>query len=51
MFPESIEITGEGEGVVSMDINGENVLADVSYEDQLLFKMIKKFQLIQETLV
>ena len=31
MFPETIEITGEGAGVVSMDINGENVLADVSY--------------------
>jgi hypothetical protein len=31
MFPETIEITGEGEGVVSMDINGENVLANVSY--------------------
>ena len=32
MFPENIEITGEGVGVVSMDINGENVLADVSYD-------------------
>jgi hypothetical protein len=31
MFPETIEITGEGAGVVSMDINGENVLANVSY--------------------
>ena len=31
MFPETIEITGEGTGVISMDINGENVLADVSY--------------------
>jgi len=31
MFPETIEITGEGVGVVSMDINGENVLANVSY--------------------
>ena len=32
MFPETIEITGEGNNVVSMDINGENVLADVSYD-------------------
>ena len=32
MFPETIEITGEGVGVVSMDINGENVLADVFYD-------------------
>jgi len=32
MFPETIEITGEGEGVVSLDINGENVLADVFYD-------------------
>lgn len=31
LFPETIEIRGEGEGVVSMDINGENVLANVSY--------------------
>jgi len=31
MFPETIEITAEGAGVVSMDINGENVLANVSY--------------------
>tara|TARA_B100000768_G_C11033494_1_gene271114 strand:+ start:25 stop:564 length:540 start_codon:yes stop_codon:yes gene_type:complete len=31
MFPETIEITGEGVGAVSMDINGENVLANVSY--------------------
>ena len=32
MFPESIEISGEEEGVISMDISGENVLADVSYD-------------------
>jgi hypothetical protein len=30
IFPETIEITGEGEGIVSMDINGEDVLADVA---------------------
>lgn len=32
MFPETIEITGESIGVVSMDINGDNVLANVSYD-------------------
>ena len=32
MFPETIEITGEENNVVSMDINGENILADVSYD-------------------
>ena len=32
MFPENIEITGEGAGVISMDINGENILGDVSYD-------------------
>jgi hypothetical protein len=31
ILPETIEITGEGVDVVSMDINGENVLANVSY--------------------
>lgn len=31
IFPETIEITGEGVDVVSMYINGENVLANVSY--------------------
>tara|TARA_B110000967_G_C18843719_1_gene540796 strand:+ start:40 stop:588 length:549 start_codon:yes stop_codon:yes gene_type:complete len=30
MFPDTIEITGEAEGVVAMDINGNNVLADVA---------------------
>lgn len=29
MFPESIEITGEGNNVVSMDINDTQVLADI----------------------
>ena len=32
MFPENIEITAEGGGVVSMNINGDNVLANVSYD-------------------
>jgi hypothetical protein len=30
ILPKTIEITGEGEGVVSMDINGEDVLADIA---------------------
>lgn len=29
MFPDTVEITGEGDGVVAMDINGNLVLADV----------------------
>ena len=29
MFPDTIEITGEGDNVVSMDINGSDVLADI----------------------
>ena len=32
VFPESIEIFAEGEGVISMDINGEPILADVSVD-------------------
>jgi len=31
-FPETIEITSDATNVVSMDINGNNVLADVSYD-------------------
>ena len=30
MFPETIEITGEGNSVVSLDINDSNVLADIA---------------------
>ena len=30
MFPETIEITGEGNGVVSLDINDNDVLADIA---------------------
>ena len=30
MFPETIEITGEGNNVVSLDINDSNVLADIA---------------------
>ena len=38
MFPDTIEITGEGEGVVAMDINGENVLADVASDGKVTIK-------------
>ena len=45
MFPETIDITGEGVGVVSMDINGENVLADVSYDGIVTIKDDQKISL------
>ena len=37
VFPESIEIFAEGEGVISMDINGEPILADVSADGTVVF--------------
>ena len=45
MFPETIEITEEGEGVVSLDINGENVLADVSYDGAVTIQDGQKISL------
>jgi len=45
MFPETIEIIGEGTGVVSMDINGENVLADVSYDGTVIIQDDQKISL------
>ena len=45
MFPETIEITVEGEGVVSLDINGENVLADVFYDGTVTIKDDQKISL------
>ena len=45
MFPETIEITEEGEGVVSLDINGENVLADVFYDGTVTIKDDQKISL------
>ena len=35
VFPKNIEILGEGLGVVSMDINGENILADIAYDGKV----------------
>ncbi len=32
MFPENITIAGEGNQVISLDINGNKVLADVAYD-------------------
>ena len=45
LFPETIEITGEGEGVVSLDINGENVLADVFYDGTVTIQDYQKISL------
>jgi len=45
MFPETIEITEEGLGVVSLDINGENVLADVSYDGTVTIQDGQKISL------
>ena len=45
MFPETIEITGEGVGVVSMDINGENILADVAYDGNVTIQDGQKISL------
>ena len=38
LLPEKIQITGAGNNVVSMDINGENVLADVPYDGTVTIK-------------
>ena len=45
MFPESIEVSGEEEGVISMDINGENVLADVFYDGTVTIQDDQKISL------
>ncbi|MDB0027133.1 hypothetical protein N9D80_01095 [Flavobacteriales bacterium] len=45
MFPETIEITGEGQGVVSLDLNGENVLADVFYDGTVTIQDDQKISL------
>ena len=38
MFPEQIEILGEGGGVVSLDINGEQVFADVANDGSIVIQ-------------
>jgi len=35
IFPDIVDITGEGEGVVAMDINGNIVLADVANDGEV----------------
>ena len=35
MFPDTIEITGNGDGVVAMDINGSDVLADIDSDGKV----------------
>ena len=38
IFPPTIEITGEGNGVVSLDVNGNDVMADISNEGIVTIK-------------
>ena len=38
IFPPTIEITGEGNDVVSLDVNGNDVMADVSNEGIVTIK-------------
>ena len=45
MFPDTVEITGEGEGVVAMDINGNIILADVSINGDVTIRDGQKISL------
>ena len=45
MFPDTVEITGEGEGVVAMDINGNIVLADVANDGEVTIQEGQKISL------
>ena len=45
MFPDTVEITGEGEGVVAMDINGNIILADVSVNGDVTIQDDQKISL------
>ena len=38
IFPPTIEITGEGNGIVALDVNGNDVMADVSNEGIVTIK-------------
>ena len=40
MFPDTVVITGEGEGVVAMDINGNIILADVANDGEVTIQMM-----------
>jgi hypothetical protein len=45
MFPDTVDITGEGEGVVAMDINGNIILADVSVNGDVTIQDDQKISL------
>ena len=45
MFPDTVEISGEGEGVVAMDINGNIILADVSINGDVTIRDGQKISL------
>ena len=45
MFPDTVEITGEGNGVVAMDINGNIVLADVANDGDVTIQEGQKISL------
>ena len=45
MFPDTVQITGEGEGVVAMDINGNIILADVASDGKVTIKEDQKIAL------
>ena len=38
MFPNNIQILGQGSGVVSMDINGETIFADIIYDGTVIIQ-------------
>jgi len=45
MFPDTVQITGEGEGVVAMDINGNIILADVASDGKVTIEEDQKIAL------
>lgn len=45
MFPDTVVITGEGEGVVAMDINGNIILADVANDGEVTIQEGQKISL------
>ena len=45
LFPNSIEIMGEGEGVVALDINGSTILADIANDGAVTIQDDQKISL------
>jgi len=45
MFPDTVLITGEGEGVVAMDINGNIIFADVANDGKVTIQEGQKISL------